>query len=936
MRIRTGFSFHHSVGHLDEVADRLQALGYEYAPISDRRSTFGFTRWNELCQERGLKPVFGVELSAKRALSEPGVDYWTFFALDELRPLHDLVDWETRRKFLTYERALKQEGVIRIIGGHTNLDELPDELPENTFLGLGPSTPYGQLRRAVERGIPLIAVSDNRYPAPSDFQFYELALGRKAETHMYPQHILTAKEWFESLPRLVTKEMAREAWDRALSLMDRCSGIEMKRGALPHLDEDRDLATKCWDGADELGIAFHGGDEGDLIMPEEYRMRLYRELEVIREKGFEDYFHILADLVGWARARMQVGPARGSAAGSLVCYLLGITTLDPIKHDLLFERFIDINRPDLPDIDVDFPDTRRDEVFQYARERFGADRVARLGSVGTFGGKSAVNRIGQSLRIPAWKTNKLHGDIEEHGGTLAMQGLDTVRHGVEVALSNDTQRLLADYPKLQWAVRLAGHPEFAGQHAAGLLVTRDPVREYVAVNATSHGAMCDLKDAERLDLLKLDALGLTQLGIFENARDRIAERLETDVGPMDLNKLDWSDPEAFAILNDRKYSGIFQFTGNASRKLADDVTFETLEDMVAVTSLARPGPLASGGAQDWVDRRMGRAPVPPAIHPIVADITKDTLGILIFQEQTMRIVRELAGFSWGDTNKFRKAVSKKTGLEAFQEQFMAGATEHVTHAQADALWREMLEWGAYGFNRSHAVAYAMVGYQCCWLKAHYPLEFAAATLDAETDPDKQLQLLREMDAEGTSYVAVDRDRSTDRWEIDYDANRLVGPLTAIKGIGPAAVTEIAQARQRGAQPREALLKRLRGAETPIDSLYPVREAADALRKPEEYFPAEEGLASALSEVEPGRGREYIVEVKVTRIYEKNGNLHMFIADDTTECFAKIGKWLPELMASVRAQATVGKSLFAFKGKQPRNADFRMLDISEAVYLGDLK
>ena len=398
MRVRTGFSFHYSVGHLEEVADRIQALGWKYAPISDRRSTFGFTRWNQVCADRDLTPVFGVELSAKKALSAPGVDYWTFFATDSLRPLHDLVDWETRRKFLTYDRALKQEGVIRIIGGYTNIHDLPEEITEDTYLALGPSTPTGQLRDAVDRGIPLVAASDNRYPSPDDFQFYELALGRRAETSIFPQHLLTPKEWFHSLPSTVTKEMAREAYDRSLSLMERCSGVSLTRGALPHIDEELTLRQKCWLGAHDRGIAWND----DLIGPDmrpEYEQRLNHELEVIGEKGFEDYFHILADLVGWARSRMQVGPARGSAAGSLVCYLLGITTIDPIKHDLLFERFVDVNRPDLPDIDVDFPDTRRNEVFEYARERFGAERVARLGSIGTFGGKSAVNRIGQSLHI---------------------------------------------------------------------------------------------------------------------------------------------------------------------------------------------------------------------------------------------------------------------------------------------------------------------------------------------------------------------------------------------------------------------------------------------------------------------------------------------------------------------------------------------------------
>lgn len=907
MRIRTGFSFHHAVGHLEEVADRLVEIGWSSAPISDRKSTFGFARWTKVCDALGLAPIYGVELGVKRLLSEPGVDYWSFFARDPAA-LHELIAVATKKQYLTHEQLdMVGDHIVQVIGKGTQ-PALVTPRPDVRYVALSPSTPYGQYRQAQEHGHAFVASSDNRYPTADLDKAYELALGRRADDQTFPQHILSSGEWIEACPLFDEMDRVR-AMENLDALLERMPGRPMRQGKLIHPEVEANLRTKCEDALHELHLP-----DRDVTT---YVARLERELDVIAEKGFEDYFHILQDLVGWARQRMVVGPARGSAGGSLVCYLLGITTIDPIKYDLLFERFIDTNRNDLPDIDIDFPDNRREEVFQYARQRYGVDHVARLGTIGTFAGRSAINRVGQTLRIPQWRLNELHDDIDNEG---IMHALGQTEKGV---------KLSREHPWISVAGWLQGHPQNAGQHAAGLLVTDEPVSHYVAVDSSTHAAWCDLKDADALGLLKIDALGLTTLGVFENALERIGP---ANLNIRDLNTLSWDDPAAFAILNDRKFSGIFQFTGAASRSLSQGVTFKTLEDLVAVTSLARPGPLKTGEAHKWVERRMGRQPTPPAEHEIVADITRDTYGVLIYQEQLMRIVRELAYFDWPEVNAFRKAVSKKTDLDVFRAKFVEGAKRNVGIGTATELFNRMESFGEYGFNRSHAVAYSMVAYQCCWLKAYFPLEFAAATLDAETDPDKQIAMLRELEAEGVSYVPVDPDRSADRWAIDYEKRRLVGPLTAISGIGPAKVGEIMAARNAGTELRPALAKQLKAAKTAIDTLWPIRDRLAGL--PEDPFEAGVMKSTPISRIDPIAERAYLVRVKITRVYEKNGNLHLFAADDSGECFMQVKKSKRDLMEYVKARAVTGKSYFAFFGLKPGWADFRMIAIDKAHHYGD--
>jgi DNA-directed DNA polymerase III PolC len=868
------------------------------------------------------------------------VDYWTFMAKSSLRPLHDLVNLATRNSvkepLLTYDQAMAAEGLFKITGPAALLDNFAST--DDLFIGLSPATPYGLFKAAFERGFNFFAKSDNVYPRAEDLELYRMALGWRAETATYPRHILTDGEWHESLALVESGIRTRAITFRGLVLSN-CLA-ELKVAELLKPETEKTLLEMCLAGAEQLGC--------NLNNPV-YAERLERELGLIKEKKFEDYFFILADLISYAKKHMIVGPARGSSCGSLVCYLIGITTIDPIPYGLIFERFIDINRSDLPDIDVDFADDRRDMVFAYAEQKYGADRVARLGTVSLFKPRSALKQAGGALRIPTFMVERaLEGVIERSGGdSRAMMALEDTLNSTEMG-----RKLVKEFPHAMMAAKLEGHPDNASQHAAGIVLTQQPIAEYVAVDARTNAAMADKKDAEELNLLKIDALGLTQLSIFQRCLELMGKPSNSAAGFLEGLPLD--DQKAFEVLNSGKFSGIFQFTGTAMRSLCKQIKIESLEDVISVTALARPGPMAAGGTGSWAKRRQGEEAVSSA-HPLLAEITKETLGIVMFQEQTMRIVRDLGNFTWEETSAIRKAMSGRLGDEFFArywEKFLAGARKNgLEDDLIKEVWDQTCTFGSWAMNRSHCVAYGTVSYWCCWLKAHYPMEFAAATLDAEKDPVKQLTLLRELAAEGIDYMAVDPEHSTERWSFKREGNsvKLIGPLTMINGIGPAAMKEIIECRKRGVPLRAVLAKKLEAAHTKIDQLWPIRAAAETMLKSGNVV----SLVTPISQVQPGRQNEVCVVGVFSKIAPKDENeavnvmkrggqvltgptdaLNLFLRDDEDEIFCKVNRFkFNALGRPIIERGGVGKALYAIKGTVPRG--FRMISINAVRYLGDI-
>lgn len=956
MRIRSGYSFKHAVGHIDEIMDRLVEIGYGSAPITDRMSTYSYVRWTKLAKEKGLKPIYGVEIPVTAALGDkrPVVDWWTFIAIDELRPLHDLIYAATTNacEAISYEQAQAAPGLMKIIGEKADLTRVNPKT-KNLYMALSPSLPRGLYVEGKKRKFRFVACSDNVYTGEADKEFYRIALYVRASTQTYPQHILSDAELTKALWYADPSDV-KAAFTNRLTIAMACN-VKMKKATLYVPEKKKTLRAMCVEGAKKLGV-----DVKDKI----YAARLTKELALIEEKNFEDYFYIIADLMRWSRERMIVGPARGSSCGSLVCYLLGITAVDPIRFDLVFERFIDTTRADLPDIDLDFSDERRHLALEYVSEKYGAAFTARLGSVNNTQQKSALNAVGLALRIPSWQVNEVGNTVVKRSA-----GDSRVDSTIIDTLTNTEvgQRMVREFPACVIADRLERHPTSAGQHAAGVVLTKEPVLDFVAIDGRTGATMCDKKDAEELNLLKIDMLGLTQLSVFEQTLRLIGEEPRSEF----FEKLPMNASEAFEQLNERRFSGIFQFVpGSASSNLVSALVtrggaIDDIEDIVSLTALVRPGPLNSGAAEEWLRRRCGMSKV-TYIHPTFEPYVKSTLGIIVYQEQVMQIGREIGGLTWDDVTALRKAMSRSLGKEFFDQygdRWKAGAkkTTGMASKDLDKVWDDLCNYGSWAFNRSHSVAYGIISYWCCWLKAHFPVEFAAATLDSENDQRKQVTFLREMRDEGIDYVAIDPDISTDRWTTKTvgkgkDKKRiLVGPLGNIKGVGEKIERDILDARRLGIPLRPSIQKKLTQAKTSLDSLTPIADRVDKLHPDLSAIGIVSSPMRTIDIAPNGSDEGHVVmilarvlkvkpldENEPQRVQKRGGRtlsgptaaVNVFFEDDFGDVFCKIGRYDFERFGRRFVQdARAGKSLYAVKGVCP--GDFRMIRITQIKYLGEM-
>lgn len=964
MRIRTGYSFRAAFGHLKEVKARLETIGWKRFPISDRNSTYGFSKWAKLVES----PIFGVELGVVPDIQQMETKYQvtstiSFFAIDDVEPLHLLVGMATSAKkaneegiekiappTLTYESALKKSGnVIRVLGSLCDLD-MVDPKTDNLFVALSPSLPYATYIEAKKRKFRFLASSDNSYTNEGDREVYRIALWRNADTQTYPQHILSDEEL-----RAALSYVDKAALIKALSNRDEAMSLcqaKLNKATLFIPEKKLSLKRMCELGADKKGIDLRN---------KVYANRLQYELKLISDKKFEDYFYIIADIIAFAKARMIVGPARGSSAGSLVCYLLDITTVNPIEYGLIFERFIDINRSDLPDIDIDFDDAQRHTVFEYIENKYGREHVARLGTVGTYQPRSALNTAATALQVPKFRIEQL-GDSIVHrysGDARASQQTEDTMRDTEIG-----RKLLEDFPAMILASRLEDHPTNAGQHAAGMVVTADPISKYVAVDNRTFSTMCDKGDAEALNLLKIDMLGLTQLSIFARAIELIGltdHASSPDEAGLVLNaffdRIPLNDPKAFDQINRRRFSGIFQFNGIALQNVAKRVIVDKLDDIIALTALARPGPIASGGATKWQDRRNGTYPVEYP-HKVFEPYLRDTLGVVIYQEQIMNIAREIGGLSWSEVSTLRKAMSKSMGKEFFDQfgnPWKVGAiSKGVSQEVADKVWDDMCAYGSWSFNKSHAVSYGLISYYCAWMKVHYPLEFAAASLDAEALPFRQIAILKELAQDGITYQPIDLIHSEMKWNIGKKGKSryLVGPLTLAHGIGEKTALKLISDRDAGKPFSEAMTGKLL-KKTELDSLHPIGDAITVLHP---HLPSS-GIITAptpIGDIVQGATRnERVVLGVVTRVMPKDDNdlssvakrgyavdgphysLNMFFLDDTGEILVKIGRRDYERLNARRIieRGRPGKSIYAAKGYCPK--DFRMIWVSNIKYMGDM-
>ena len=929
MFVTTGHSFRTSHGSVKDVIQRLKTLGYRHAPIADIASTWAFTEWDKEAKAAGLKPVYGVQIavSPNPQAKKPVSDLWTFVAKNEIKAINVLVSLATSQfryqPLLSYEQALAAEGVFVITGHTAQLDHFKPQ--ENLYIGLSPACSKGFINRAIKEGHSFCAAQVNRYINPDDKTTWEIVTGRGASTQTYPQWIMHDSEWVEYL----------QSWDFAIEAMDSRNFIfNSSNATLPQADilrpqVNKTLLEMCLEGAEKYGI--------NLEKPG-YRERLDHELEIILDKKFEDYFFVMADIMQFAKERMVVGPGRGSSAGSLVCYCLGITNVDPIEHGLLFFRFIDPNRPDWPDIDSDVDPDKRPLIWEYLQKKYGEDRFAKVGALAYFQTKNVLNETCKALDVPRYEASKVEARLDK---VAAMDSAKLTQLKEAFVNVPEGQAFIKKYPQMTIAGDIVGVPTHAGTHAGGIVLTNEPIANYVAVNMQrgekgEYTAQIDKDDAEKRGLVKIDLLGLLNLQIFEECLKMAGKsRAYLDTIPFD-------DQAAFDILNNQKFTGTFQFDGWAARNLTKEAFVESLDDIAILSALARPGPLSSGAAGRWVKKKRGDVPVDYP-HELLKPYLLETLGELVYQEQVMLIAHEVAGMDWKTVSKLRKAIGKSQGesaMKEYSEPFISGLEKAGIETEiASRFWREILGFGAYGFNKSHAIAYGIISYWSCYLKAHFPLEFAAASLTFRDDVEKQVELLRELATEGVSYTPVDVENSTDKWRVV--AGRLIGPLSLVKGLGPKMVQTILSCRSRGEPLPDRAMKLLETAKTPIDDLYPIREAIEKIDLAALNILSTPTVAAQA--VPDGTWQDGLLVIGRVDVFETRDEndpkrieerkqrgqqgeysgqtlfQEIRLTDDTGTCYVKIGRNDFDLLMKNCEGIVPGKTLIAAKGKIPPEA-----------------
>lgn len=770
LNTRSSYSFLRAYGTPKQIVKRASELGLRVLGLADYCSTWGHIQFQKECLKADILPVFGITLPVVLQLDkDPRHDLVTLVAItqDGLQEIYKAMGRAKSQMFyrprLTWNqvRELKSRG-IGVIVEHVRIETRDIPAAQGYPVALRPHP--GHMIGMIKSGdcTPIAALGAS-FPRIEHREGYDMVratsnMQRIGDIDLPVHHMMSEKEYRHGLAQFkISDDIIGRAFDVAEGYVAAgAATVRVPKARNITFDGAQEkLAALCYDGALNRGIL--------LDVRAEYRERLNAELEVIRAKNFADYFLFVGELVGWAKQRMFVGPGRGSSGGSLICYLLGITEVDPIVHGTLFERFIDITRNDWPDIDVDFPDRSRGDVLTHLIATYGAARVAKIGTVAELAGRSALNDTARALKVP-FETSRL---------VARLMGEDM---SLEEAFEDKAIAMVVEqFPNFKKAALLEGQPRHHGVHAAGIIVTADDITRYAAVDEESVAALT-LKDAEEIGALKMDALGLRTLSVIEDCCKEAG---------LDVNKL-YSLPldneETFDLFRRDLLTGVFQFEGSTVRGLTRQISVDRFSDLCALTSLARPGPLEGGAAGNWVKRRSGKEEM-SFEHPLLEPYLGETYGTVIYQEQMMNIVRYIADFSVEDTNKFRRAIGKKLPeeLKKFEDQFLKNAGVKVGEKIAKSLWHQMEESGSYAFNFSHAVAYSMVSYITAYLKAHYPLEYGLAQLLNARDEEASKALLQELERDDVQIVAFDPERSGVNWRIENGA--LIGGFLNVKGIG---------------------------------------------------------------------------------------------------------------------------------------------------------
>ncbi len=666
---------------------------------------------------------------------------------------------------------------------------------------------------AASRDIPVVATNDVRFLRPEDFDAHETRVcihgGRTLDDPRRPrryteqQCLRSAEEMcdlFADIP---------EALENTVEIAKRCN-LELTLGenilpefpVPPGMTIGEFLVGESRRGLDErlehiLDPQLPGYSDKRRI----YEERLQTELDVIISMGFPGYFLIVADFIRWAKNNdVPVGPGRGSGAGSLVAYALKITDLDPIEHELLFERFLNPERVSMPDFDVDFCMEGRDKVIEYVAQRYGRDSVSQIITYGSMAAKAVVRDVGRVLGLPYGFVDRIAKLVPFEIGMTLARALEESEELKQAYATEEVQTLI------DMAMSLEGIARNAGKHAGGVVIAPTVLTDFAPLYCEPGGGnlvtQFDKDDVEAVGLVKFDFLGLRTLTIIDWALKTVnRERQNRGEPVIDISKIPWDDEASFRLLKSCATTAVFQLESRGMKELIKKLQPDCFDDITALVALFRPGPLQSGMVDDFINRKHGRAEVAYP-HPDLESILKSTYGVILYQEQVMQIAQVLAGYTLGGADLLRRAMGKKKPEEMDKQRgiFTEGAVARgVAQDTATYIFDLMEKFAGYGFNKSHSAAYALVSYQTMWLKAHYPAAFMAAVLSADMDStEKVVTLIEECRQMGLEVQPPDVNASEFMFTVDGES-RVVYGLGAIKGVGQSAIEGIVAARARGGQ-----------------------------------------------------------------------------------------------------------------------------------------
>ena len=833
----------HSAYSLSEgaiKADKIPALAREArmpaVAIADTANLFGALEFSQACAAKGIQPIIGCQVAlarpeAPRLPPDPLVLLaQTPAGLANLQSL-------SSRGFLDTELGLKPqvplatlaahaEGLILLTGGTGGplarllaegqkaeaerlLAALAEAFPDRVAVELhrhgdatGRAVEPGLVALADAAGLPLVATNDCYFARPAMHEAHEallcIAEGRQLAD---PERRQVSPEcWFKPAAdmRVLFADLP-DACDNTLAIARRCAVMAESRKPLlprspkvrPGQSEEETVRAMAAEGLvrrlDAMGA--------DAATRARYAERLEYELGVIGRMGFAGYFLIVADFIQWSKAHgIPVGPGRGSGAGSLAAWALTITDLDPLRFDLLFERFLNPERVSMPDFDIDFCQERRDRVIDYVRQEYGADRVAQIITFGKLQARAAVRDVGRVLGLPFGQVNKI-AELIPNNPAKPVTLAEAVKAEPRLQQLRDDDEAVRRV--LEIALQIEGLYRHASTHAAGVVIGDRPLIELVPLYRDPRSdflvTQFSMKHVEQAGLVKFDFLGLTTLTILERARGFL-RGLGTE---LDLAHLPLDDAKTFEMLAKGDAGGVFQLEGQGMRDALRQMRPDRFEDLIAVVALYRPGPMAN--IPDYCRRKHGEAWEPP--HPELADILGETYGIMVYQEQVMQIAQRMAGYSLGAADLLRRAMGKKirAEMEAQRKIFVDGAMARgIDQAKAVEVFDLMAKFADYGFNKSHAAAYALVAYQTAWLKANHPEVFLAACMSlALTNTDRLASLKQEAERLGIPVLAPDINRSGADFSVERREDGRLGiryALAAVKKVGFAAMEALVAAR----------------------------------------------------------------------------------------------------------------------------------------------